>query len=100
MTILTQNIEKSDYLLQMNAQLDEWSKRINFIKSQVDKRSIQVKNDYHENMSLWKAKREILLAKLDEILKHTGSNFESLRFGAQKARFDVLSAYKKFSDIN
>lgn len=96
----TEQVQRADYVNQLNLQLDEWSKRISLIKSQVDKKSIQVKNDYHQNMADWKAKREVLVTKIDEILKHTGSNFESLRFGAQRARVDVLIAYKKFAEFN
>lgn len=96
----TEQIQKTDYVNQINLQLEEWSKRINFIKSQVDKKSIQVKNDYHQNMADWKSKREVLVSKIDEILKHTGTNFESLRFSAQRARFDVQVAFKRLADVN
>ncbi len=100
MTLLINDEQKNAYLLKMNAQLDEWSAKISQIKTKVDNRSLQVRNDYHENMAEWKSKKESFKFKLDEILKHTGNNFESLRFGAQMARNDVFVVFKKFSELN
>ncbi len=100
MTTLIDNEAKNAYVLKMNTQLEEWSARISLIKSKVDNRSLQVRNDYHENMSEWKSKKENFKNKLDEILKHTGTNFESLRFGAQIARNDVFTVFKRFSELN
>lgn len=94
-----QEAQRLQYILQMKLQLEIWSKRIDSIRTRVQNRSLVVNNDYHQNMAEWKIKKEILMIKMEEVLNHKGTNFDSLRFGAQKARLEVMSVYNKFSNI-
>lgn len=93
----TCDVTKDTYLEKVNAQLNEWSAQVMAMKLKVSG-GMAVHNDYHRSVADWQDKRASFLIKLDEI-RSTETNFESLRFGAQRARNDLGILMAKISSM-
>ncbi|RJP65891.1 MAG: coiled coil domain-containing protein [Candidatus Abyssobacteria bacterium SURF_17] len=92
--------ERKAYREKMEAQLKEWSAKIDLLKAKADKAGAEAKIEYHQRINELRQKKEIMRGRLEELKEASGEAWDSLKSGVQKARDDlkkgVESAIAKF----
>jgi hypothetical protein len=82
---------KEAYQEKMEAQLKEWTAKLNEYKAKADKAGADVKIQMYAHIDQLKAKKEALQQKLDEVKAASGDSWEALKAGSEK----ILEETKK-----
>ena len=92
--------KKEVYIENLEAQLREWSAKIDMLKAKADKAKAEAKGEYHKDMAALYAKRETAHQKLQELKNAGGEAGDALKAGIKNARDDLQdalnAAFEKF----
>jgi hypothetical protein len=82
---------KEAYQEKIEAQLKEWTAKLNEYKAKADKASADVKIQMYSQIDQMKARKEALQQKLNEVGAASGDSWEALKAGSEK----ILEEMKK-----
>ena len=85
---------KEEYFQKAQAQLNEWSAKIDQLKAKADKADAQAKIDYRKQLDAIRVKQEAAQAKLNQLRAAGEGAWESLKSGADTAWDDLKAAYE------
>ncbi len=80
---------KESYQEQMEAQLREWSAKIDQLKAKADRAEAGAKIEYYKQIEGARAKAEVAKAKLTELKSASTEAWESLKSGVESAWIDL-----------
>jgi hypothetical protein len=77
--------KKEEYILKLDAQLREWSAKIDELKAKTDKAKGDLKIEYGRQIAALEAKKEYAQKRLKEIRETSGQAWEELKTGVEHA---------------
>jgi uncharacterized coiled-coil DUF342 family protein len=77
--------KKEEYIQKLDAQLREWSAKIDELKAKADKAKGDLRVEYSRQFEAWDAGKDAAQKKLKEIKETSGAAWEELKTGAEKA---------------
>jgi uncharacterized coiled-coil DUF342 family protein len=83
---------KEAYHDKMEAQLREWSAKIDLLKAKADQAEAGVKIEYYKQIDGVRAKAEAARAKLNELKASSEGAWESLKGGVESAWTDLKTS--------
>jgi chromosome segregation ATPase len=83
---------KEAYIEKLEAQLREWSSKIDELKARADKAKTDVKLEYEEKIGELRARQETVRNKLQELKDSSGEAWEGIRDGLEKAWDELKNA--------
>jgi len=89
--------KRKAYEEKLDAQLDEWSAKIDVLKSQADKAKAEAKIEYYNAIEALQHKQNDARAKLKELKTAGDEAWEDVKTGAEKAWAEVKTAYHEAS---
>ncbi len=91
---------KEAYRQKLEAQMREWSAKIDLLKARADQAEAEAKIEYRNRIEDLRKKREVLREKLRELQKATDAAWKDIRAGTERAAADLKdalqSAFSKF----
>jgi hypothetical protein len=84
--------KKEIYIENLEAQLREWSAKIDMLKIKADKVKAETKAEYDKHIAALRAKREVARQKLDEFKNKSGEAGDTLKTGIKNAWDDLHDA--------
>jgi len=84
---------KEAYQEKLEAQLKEWSAKLNELKAKADKATAGAKVKMYQEIDDLKAKKEVAQQKLDEIKAAGAEKWESLKAASEKTMEDLKSKW-------
>src|SRR5512139_4088383 len=94
--------KKEEFIQKLDAQLREWSARIDELKVKSDKTKADIKIKYASLFEALDEKRELAQNKLEELKKASGPAWEEVKRGAENAwhelKTSIDSAMTKFRE--
>jgi len=76
---------RDEYVRKMQAKLNEWNADIDALTTKASEVSVDVKNEYIEQIAALKAKQAAAHQKIEELQKSGGSAWEDLKAGIDLA---------------
>lgn len=96
--------KKEEYIQKLDAQLREWSAKIDELKAKADKTKGDIKAEYIKQMEALDLKEASAQKKLKELKVASGQAWEELRTGTEKAWHELKTsldnAIAKFKQRN
>jgi len=89
--------KKDDYVKKMQAQLDDWSAKIEALKTKADKVRAEAKEDYAKQIEELRTRKKALNTKLAALKKSGDGAWEDLKEGLEQARDSLAAAIKTAS---
>jgi acetyl-CoA carboxylase alpha subunit len=86
---------KEAYRQKIEAQLKEWSAKIEQLKARAAKLETEAKIEFSEEIQKLEARREALKAKVKEWQESSGEAWETLKAGVEKAAGELGAAMEK-----
>lgn len=86
---------KEAYHEQLDAQLREWSAKLDQLKAKADGAEAAAKVEYYKQIESIKAKADVAQAKLKELNESSGEAWESLKGGVERAWTDFKTAIEE-----
>ena len=86
---------KEAYEKKMEAQVKEWSAKIDVLKAKAEKVSADQKVRYHEQLESLKGKQRKLEEKLDKLRSSSESAWEEIKGGVEHAWEDLKNSVEK-----
>ena len=80
------------YKQKYEAQIHEWSAKVDVLKARSEKMTAQAKLDAKPHLDSLSAKAEAAKAKLQEVAEATDDKWDAVREGAEQAWTDLKSA--------
>ena len=91
---------KEAYRDKLEAQMREWSAKIDLLKARADQAEAEAKIEYNKRIEDLRQKKEALKAKLDELRNASDAAWQDIKAGTERAAADlkdaVQSALSKF----
>jgi chromosome segregation ATPase len=91
---------KEAYKDKLEAQMREWSAKIDLLKARADQAEAEAKIEYNKRIEDLRQKKEALQAKLSELQDASDAAWKDIKAGTEKAAADlkdaVQSALSKF----
>ena len=87
------NDKRRAYEEKLDAQLDEWTAKIDVLKAKADKAAAGAKIEYYGAIEALKPKQAEAKAKLQELKTAGDEAWEDVKTGAEKAWTEVKAAY-------
>jgi hypothetical protein len=91
---------KEAYREKLEAQMREWSAKIDLLKARADQAEAEAKIEYRNRIEDLRKKREVLQEKLSELQKASDAAWKDIKTGAERAAADLRdalqSAFSKF----
>jgi hypothetical protein len=91
---------KEVYREKLEAQMREWSAKIDLLKARADQAEADAKIEYRNRIEDLRQKKEVLQAKLRELQKASDAAWKDIRAGTERAAADLRdalqSAFSKF----
>jgi len=84
--------KKEEYIQKLDAQLREWSAKIDELNAKAEKAKGDIKTEYTKQLEALEALRESALKKLAEITEASEQAWEELRTGAEKAWHELKTS--------
>lgn len=84
--------KKEEYIQKLDAQLREWSAKIDELNARAEKAKGDIKTEYTRQLEALEALRESALKKLAEISEAGGQAWEELITGAEKAWHELKTS--------
>ncbi|HEX9883036.1 MAG TPA: hypothetical protein VGA79_03635 [Desulfobaccales bacterium] len=84
---------KEAYQEKLEAQLKEWSAKLNELKAKADKATADAKIKMYREIDNLKAKKDVAQQKLDEIKAAGAEKWESLKAASEKTMEDLKSKW-------
>lgn len=81
--------KRKAYQEKVDAQLKEWSAKIDLLKAKVEKAKVEAKIKYYEKIEDLRAKQEVLKQKLQDLKGSGDEAWEELKTGVDKALDDL-----------
>jgi hypothetical protein len=85
---------KEAYQEKIEAQIKEWTAKLQLYKAKADKASADVKIQMHQQLDHLRAQKEAALQKLNEIKAASGDSWETLKAGAEKALEEMKKTWE------
>ena len=86
------NDKRKAYEEKFDAQLSEWSAKIDLLKAKADKAKAEVKIEYYKNIEALQTKQNDAKAKLRALKSAGDGAWEDLKAGAENAWTEVKTA--------
>jgi predicted phage gp36 major capsid-like protein len=83
---------KQAYREKLEAQMREWSAKIDLLKAKADQAEADAKIEYRNRIEDLRQKKEALKAKLGELQNASDAAWKDIRAGAEKAAADLKDA--------
>jgi uncharacterized coiled-coil DUF342 family protein len=90
--------KKEEYIQKLDAQLREWSVKIDELKAKADKAKGDIKIEYARQTEALDAKREAARKNLRELREAGGQAWEELKAGAEKAWHELKTSLDNVVD--
>jgi len=84
--------ERQAFREKMEAQLREWTAKIDQLKAKTDQSKADAKIEYHQRINELREKRKIMQGRLDDLKGASDDAWESLKTGVRKAGDDLKNA--------
>ena len=84
--------KKIAYQEKMDAQLREWSAKIDQLKAKADKAKAEAKIEYYDQIEALKAKQKVVQAELQKLKASGEVAWEKVRTGVENAWGEMTSA--------
>ncbi len=84
--------KRDEYVRTLQLKLEEWNMEIDLLTEKADKLSVNLKNEYQEQIEALKKKRESAREKIDEVQLAGESAWEDLKSGIELARDAMTEA--------
>ncbi|HZR46503.1 MAG TPA: hypothetical protein VFA47_07360 [Candidatus Manganitrophaceae bacterium] len=84
--------KKIAYQEKMDAQLREWSAKIDQLKAKADKAKAEAKIEYYDQIEALKAKQKVVQAELQKLKASGEEAWEKVRTGVENAWGEMKSA--------
>ena len=85
---------KEAYQEKIEAQLREWTARINELKAKADGAKADAKVEMYKRIDVLRAKEEVAQAKLQELMQAGADKWEEIRTSLDKAMDDLKTTWK------
>ncbi|MFZ5449509.1 MAG: coiled coil domain-containing protein [Thermodesulfobacteriota bacterium] len=85
---------KEAYQEKIEAQIKEWTARVQEYKAKADKASADIKIQMYQQIDRLRAQKEAAQQKLDEIKAASGDSWETLKAGSEKALDEVRKTWE------
>lgn len=85
---------KEAYREKLEAQLREWSAKIDLLKAKADQAEADAKIDYKNRIEDIRHRKEVLQAKLKELQKASDAAWKDVKAGTERAAADLKEALK------
>jgi hypothetical protein len=89
---------KQAYLDKMNAQLREWTAKVEVVKARVAKGTADVRLDYHKRIENWNERESTFKSKIEELKGATAEGYENMKSGLQKMWDEVSHLVSSIED--
>jgi hypothetical protein len=83
---------KNDYVAKMEAELKEWSARLNELKAKASKAAAQGRVEYQKQLETLQSKHDAAASKLAELKSAGEDRWESLKAGVEGAWNELKAA--------
>jgi hypothetical protein len=91
---------KEAYRKKLEAQMREWSAKVDLLKARADQAEADAKIEYRNRLEDVRQKKEALQAKLSELQKTSDAAWKDIKAGTERAAADLKvalqSAFSKF----
>ena len=91
---------KEAYRKKLEAQMREWSAKIDLLKARADQAEAEAKIEYRNRIEDLRKKRAVLQEKLNELKKASDAAWKDIKVGTERAATDLRdalqSAFSKF----
>lgn len=84
--------KKEEYIQKLDAQLREWSTKIDELNAKAEKAKGDIKTEYTRQLEALKALQESAVKRLAEMSEASGQAWEQLRIGAEKAWHELKTS--------
>ena len=84
--------KKEEYIQKLDAQLREWSTKIDELNAKAEKAKGDIKTEYTRQLEALKALQESAVKRLAEMTEASGQAWEELKVGAEKAWYELKSS--------
>ena len=83
---------KEAYRKKLEAQMREWSAKIDLLKARADQAEAEAKIEYRNRIEDLRKKRAVLQEKLNELKKASDAAWKDIKAGTEKAAADLRDA--------
>jgi hypothetical protein len=83
---------KEEYREKLEAQMREWSAKIDLLKAKADQAEAEAKIEYRNRIEDLRKRKEALQAKLEELKDASEAAWNDLKAGTEKAAADLRDA--------
>ena len=90
--------DRSAYEQRLNAQLREWSARIDQLRARADKASADARIEYQNQLEALEARRQAAARTLDQLQRAGDDAWQELRAGAERAWRELQEAVNSAAD--
>jgi len=84
--------KKEEYIQKLDAQLREWSTKIDELNAKAEKAKGDIKKEYTRQLEALKALQESAVKRLAEMTEASGQAWEELKVGAEKAWHELKTS--------